>query len=252
MFLCFPRQSWLQRRRCVFQVKNKDSDRYAAAGNVSDSVQLCENTHCCTAIYRIINESLKVDTLGKNGSKPLYSDEQKLVFTFRASQIMFKCTCFCKVCFIKHHKLYAFHLFCVLNFMVCVCVLACDLIEKSCPDETCKPTSRINGLVVVCVCSTDLCNNVTFPPAAGQPLHTHSYPARTLKRQLGNTNFIVNLEICQCWFSVSFNSSIMSFILGEITRIATVVIVPIFVFIIFAVKWRRLCKEQGKKIFCIL
>ncbi|XP_017270513.1 bone morphogenetic protein receptor type-2 isoform X2 [Kryptolebias marmoratus] len=63
VFLCFPRLSLLQKRQCVFQVNNKSNRKYAAFGNVSESVQLCENTHCCLAVYQIINELLKVDTL---------------------------------------------------------------------------------------------------------------------------------------------------------------------------------------------
>ncbi|XP_037553093.1 bone morphogenetic protein receptor type-2-like, partial [Nematolebias whitei] len=153
VFLCFPRQSWLQRRRCVFQVNNRESHRYAAAGNVSDSVQLCENTQCCLAIYQIINKQQKVDTL------------------------------------------------------------ACDMVEKSCPDETCKATSRISNRFIMCVCSTDLCNsNVTLTPAAGHPLHTHSSSA------------------------------------VEITRTAMVVILSIFGFVIIAIKWRRLCKEKEENL----
>uniref|UniRef100_A0A3B3WRM7 receptor protein serine/threonine kinase n=1 Tax=Poecilia mexicana TaxID=48701 RepID=A0A3B3WRM7_9TELE len=58
-------KSLLQKRRCAFQVTNIKNHGYSAAGNVSGSVQLCENTGCCMAIYRIINGQLKVDTLGE-------------------------------------------------------------------------------------------------------------------------------------------------------------------------------------------
>lgn len=57
--------SLVHKRRCAFQVKHEKVNGFSAAGNVSGSAQLCENTECCLAIYKIINGELKVDTLGK-------------------------------------------------------------------------------------------------------------------------------------------------------------------------------------------
>ena len=64
LFMCVSGQSVFHKRLCAFQV-TKDHG-YTAAGNVSGSVQLCENTRCCVGIYLIINGQLKVDTLGMN------------------------------------------------------------------------------------------------------------------------------------------------------------------------------------------
>ncbi|KAM4562370.1 bone morphogenetic protein receptor type-2-like [Odontesthes bonariensis] len=63
VFTCISQQSLLQKRRCVFQVTHKEGHRYTSAGNVSGSVQVCENTSCCLGIYIIINGQQKVDTL---------------------------------------------------------------------------------------------------------------------------------------------------------------------------------------------
>ncbi|XP_061793689.1 activin receptor type-2A-like isoform X2 [Nerophis lumbriciformis] len=41
-------------------------------------------------------------------------------------------------------------------------VLACNKLEKSCPDATCKPQTRVKR-IAKCVCNTDLCNsNITW------------------------------------------------------------------------------------------
>ncbi|XP_072223220.1 bone morphogenetic protein receptor type-2-like [Leuresthes tenuis] len=63
VFTCISQQSLLEKRRCVFQVTHREGHRYTSAGNVSGSVQVCENTPCCLAIYHIINGQQKVDTL---------------------------------------------------------------------------------------------------------------------------------------------------------------------------------------------
>ncbi|XP_077458148.1 anti-Muellerian hormone type-2 receptor-like isoform X5 [Stigmatopora argus] len=42
-------------------------------------------------------------------------------------------------------------------------VLACDKVEKSCPDAICKAETRYNNTVAKCVCNTDMCNrNLTW------------------------------------------------------------------------------------------
>uniref|UniRef100_A0A3Q3WFQ5 receptor protein serine/threonine kinase n=1 Tax=Mola mola TaxID=94237 RepID=A0A3Q3WFQ5_MOLML len=104
IFVCVSGQSSPQRRRCAFHVTPQNY-RYTDAGNVSGSVQFCENTQCCVGYYVVINGQPKVN------------------------------------------------------------VLACDLVEKRCPDATCKAETRMNGLAIMCVCNTDLCNtNITWTP----------------------------------------------------------------------------------------
>uniref|UniRef100_A0A3B5PY59 receptor protein serine/threonine kinase n=1 Tax=Xiphophorus maculatus TaxID=8083 RepID=A0A3B5PY59_XIPMA len=70
LFMQICHQSLLQKRRCAFQVTNVKNHGYYAAGNVTGSVQLCENTGCCLAIYRITNGQWKVDTLGEKAPCP--------------------------------------------------------------------------------------------------------------------------------------------------------------------------------------
>ncbi|XP_027861839.1 bone morphogenetic protein receptor type-2-like isoform X2 [Xiphophorus couchianus] len=73
LFMQLCHQSLLQKRRCAFQVTNVKNHGYYAAGNVTGSVQLCENTGCCLAIYRITNGQRKVDTLACDRVKMLCS-----------------------------------------------------------------------------------------------------------------------------------------------------------------------------------
>ncbi|XP_041815598.1 anti-Muellerian hormone type-2 receptor-like [Chelmon rostratus] len=64
----------------------------------------------------------------------------------------------------------------VVNGQPTVDVLACDIVEKSCPDATCKAQTRFNGRVIKCVCNTDLCNsNITWTSESEEPLLTYSY-----------------------------------------------------------------------------
>lgn len=69
-------QSLLQKRQCVFQAttQNNNSVKYIAAGNVSGSVQVCENTQCCVGYFRVTNGQPEVDVLGK---KLYYSIDMK-------------------------------------------------------------------------------------------------------------------------------------------------------------------------------
>lgn len=47
---------------------------------------------------------------------------------------------------------------------------ACEMVEKPCPDSTCKAITRFNGRVIKCVCNTDLCNsNITWSTESDGP-----------------------------------------------------------------------------------
>nr|XP_040060339.1 anti-Muellerian hormone type-2 receptor-like [Gasterosteus aculeatus aculeatus] len=109
IFTCSSDQSLLQKRQCTFQVGPRNQ-QYKTTGNVSGSVQLCENTQCCVAYYVIINDQPKLD------------------------------------------------------------VLACDLVEKSCPDAICRGQTRFDGRLLWCTCKTDFCNsNITLIPELEAP-----------------------------------------------------------------------------------
>ncbi|KAK1901011.1 Bone morphogenetic protein receptor type-2 [Dissostichus eleginoides] len=58
-------------------------------------------------------------------------------------------------------------------------VLACDIVEKSCPDNTCMANRAYvhgNISIIKCACNTDLCNNnITWTPKSEEPLPTYSY-----------------------------------------------------------------------------
>ncbi|XP_077384725.1 anti-Muellerian hormone type-2 receptor-like isoform X2 [Festucalex cinctus] len=61
----FPRASSHspdERRQCAFQVKEQNR-QYLAAGNVSDSVQVCEHTRCCVGYFVFHAGQLEVDAL---------------------------------------------------------------------------------------------------------------------------------------------------------------------------------------------
>ncbi|XP_074499010.1 anti-Muellerian hormone type-2 receptor-like isoform X2 [Sebastes fasciatus] len=62
IFICISGQSFPQRRRCAFQV-TPQNNKYTTAGNVSGSVQLCENTQCCVGYFLIIDGQPEVDVL---------------------------------------------------------------------------------------------------------------------------------------------------------------------------------------------
>ena len=61
-------------------------------------------------------------------------------------------------------------------------VAACDLVEKRCPDATCKAETRMNGLAIMCVCNTDLCNsNITWTSESDESHHSNSlFGGRTI------------------------------------------------------------------------
>ncbi|KAE8298370.1 TGF-beta receptor type-2 [Larimichthys crocea] len=153
IFICLSRQSFPQKRQCVFQV-TRQNNKYTTAGNVSGSVQLCETTRCCVGYFLIINGQPEVDTL------------------------------------------------------------ACDIVEKSCPDTTCKAQTRFNGLLIKCVCNTDLCNsNITWTPESEEPRPT--YPYAVVKTAGYVMVCLVGLLLVLC-------------------------------FLILAAKWRRHFKEKKK------
>ncbi|KAM4613738.1 anti-Muellerian hormone type-2 receptor-like [Polymixia lowei] len=56
-------------------------------------------------------------------------------------------------------------------------LLACDVVEKSCPDAACEASTQFNGKLIKCVCNADLCNaNITWKPKPDKPRLTCSYP----------------------------------------------------------------------------
>ncbi|KAK2861903.1 hypothetical protein Q5P01_001436 [Channa striata] len=61
IFICSSSQS-ISKRQCVFQVKPQNNN-YTTAGNVNDSVQVCDNTHCCVSYYLVVNGQPEVDVL---------------------------------------------------------------------------------------------------------------------------------------------------------------------------------------------
>ncbi|KAM8915618.1 anti-Muellerian hormone type-2 receptor-like [Spinachia spinachia] len=153
IFICSSDQSFLQKRQCAFHV-GPQNPLYKTAGNVSGSVQLCENTQCCVAYYVIIDDQPKLD------------------------------------------------------------VLACDLVEKSCPDAICKGQTRFGGRLLLCTCNTDFCNsNITLIPELEEPQPTY---------------FNINDQIMK----------------------AAMLIVPLLFLcflLVIAVKWRRLFKKRASR-----
>ncbi|XP_070706208.1 bone morphogenetic protein receptor type-2-like [Pempheris klunzingeri] len=114
IFTCISSQSFLPKRRCAFQV-TPGNNQYTTGGNVTGSVQLCENTQCCVGYYLLIDGQPEVD------------------------------------------------------------ILACDRVEKSCPDATCKGQTHFTGHFIKCMCHTDLCNSkLTWTPELDKLTHSYS------------------------------------------------------------------------------
>ncbi|XP_041634753.1 bone morphogenetic protein receptor type-2-like isoform X2 [Cheilinus undulatus] len=66
--------------------------------------------------------------------------------------------------------------FLIIDGQPTVDLLACDVAEKSCPDEVCKAQTRFGGRLIKCVCNTDLCNsNITWIPESDETHPTLSY-----------------------------------------------------------------------------
>ncbi|XP_047458654.1 anti-Muellerian hormone type-2 receptor-like isoform X2 [Mugil cephalus] len=73
-------------------------------------------------------------------------------------------------------------------------VLACDVVEKSCPDATCKGQPRVNNNYIMCVCNTDLCNsNITWTTESEHPPRIYS---AKLKKTAVNVLVVTLLLIC--------------------------------------------------------
>ncbi|XP_034536322.1 bone morphogenetic protein receptor type-2-like [Notolabrus celidotus] len=136
IFFCISSQSFPRKRHCAFQV-SLQNNKYTAAGNVSGSVQLCENTQCCVGYFLIEEGQPKVD------------------------------------------------------------LLACDVAEKSCPDETCKAQTRFKGRLIKCVCNMDLCNsNITWTPESEEPQPTYSYSSDEILKNAGIILVGILLVLC--------------------------------------------------------
>ncbi|KAL6112217.1 amhr2 [Pungitius sinensis] len=72
-------------------------------------------------------------------------------------------------------------------------VLACDLVEKSCPDAICKGQTRFDGEVLWCTCNTDLCNsNITLIPELEKP----QPPYFNIKDQIMKALLVPLLLLC--------------------------------------------------------
>ncbi|XP_068449584.1 anti-Muellerian hormone type-2 receptor-like isoform X2 [Clinocottus analis] len=60
--ICISDQSFPQKRRCAFQ-GTPQNPNFTTAGNVTGSVQLCENTQCCVGYFLNIDGRPEVDVL---------------------------------------------------------------------------------------------------------------------------------------------------------------------------------------------
>ncbi|XP_036068648.1 anti-Muellerian hormone type-2 receptor isoform X2 [Oryzias melastigma] len=89
--------SSLPKRQCVFQVSHKNSGGYLSAGNVSGSLQLCENTRCCIAIYRMINDQPQVDTLAC-GKVETFCPDATCKVQLRLKNRFIRCVCGTDLC----------------------------------------------------------------------------------------------------------------------------------------------------------
>ncbi|KAM9813235.1 anti-Muellerian hormone type-2 receptor-like [Neosynchiropus ocellatus] len=59
--------------------------------------------------------------------------------------------------------------------------LACDYVEKSCPDATCIGQNSYSNRVIKCVCNSDLCNaKLVWSPAAEELQVTDSHPVEMI------------------------------------------------------------------------
>ncbi|XP_057702514.1 anti-Muellerian hormone type-2 receptor-like isoform X1 [Corythoichthys intestinalis] len=86
-------------------------------------------------------------------------------------------------------------------------VLACDSVEKSCPDAVCKAQPCLNNKMVKCVCNTDMCNrNLTWSETPHEP--------QPSSRSVGKTWVVI------------------------------VAIVPVVCLAIAAVQWRRVSQHK--------
>ncbi|XP_033994610.1 anti-Muellerian hormone type-2 receptor-like [Trematomus bernacchii] len=66
----------------------------------------------------------------------------------------------------------------IINGQLQVDVLACDIVEKSCLNNTCiaQAVQVRDNVAIKCACNTDLCNNnITWTSESEEPLPTYSY-----------------------------------------------------------------------------
>ncbi|KAM7402362.1 hypothetical protein PAMP_017608 [Pampus punctatissimus] len=96
ILLCISNQSSIQKRQCAFQVKPQNN-RYLTAGNVSGSMQLCENTHCCVGYFLIIDNQPKVDLLACDLAEKSCPDATCKAQT-RFNNLVIKCVCHTDLC----------------------------------------------------------------------------------------------------------------------------------------------------------
>nr|XP_046239215.1 anti-Muellerian hormone type-2 receptor-like isoform X2 [Scatophagus argus] len=96
IFIRISSQSSPQKRQCTFQV-TPQGDRYSTAGNVSGSVQLCENTRCCVGYYMIVNGKPKVDILACDIAEKSCPDATCKA-QIRFSGRVIKCVCNTDLC----------------------------------------------------------------------------------------------------------------------------------------------------------
>ncbi|XP_040926817.1 anti-Muellerian hormone type-2 receptor-like isoform X2 [Betta splendens] len=61
-------QALRQRRQCAFQSgkRNNNLFSFSSLGNVTGSIQVCENTECCVGFFEVINNQAEVDILACN------------------------------------------------------------------------------------------------------------------------------------------------------------------------------------------
>ncbi|XP_023282549.1 anti-Muellerian hormone type-2 receptor [Seriola lalandi dorsalis] len=101
IFICMSNQFLLQKRWCVFQVNRttntQQNNKYTTVGNVSGSVQVCENTHCCVGYFLIINGRPEVDVLACDVAEKSCPDATCKAQTLLNSHVI-KCVCNTDLC----------------------------------------------------------------------------------------------------------------------------------------------------------
>ncbi|XP_019952149.1 bone morphogenetic protein receptor type-2 [Paralichthys olivaceus] len=102
IFICISSQFSLQKRQCVFHVNSKayntqQNHKYVTAGNVSGSVQDCENTHCCVGYFLVINGQPVVDLLACDVAEKSCPDATCKTQT-RFNSSLIKCVCNTDLC----------------------------------------------------------------------------------------------------------------------------------------------------------
>ncbi|XP_044025574.1 bone morphogenetic protein receptor type-2-like isoform X2 [Siniperca chuatsi] len=94
ILICISSQSFP--RRCAFQV-SPQNNKYTTAGNVSGSVQLCENTKCCVGYFLIIDGRPEVDLLACDMAEKSCPDATCMAQT-RFNGRLIKCMCNTDLC----------------------------------------------------------------------------------------------------------------------------------------------------------